>query len=81
MLKPLLFQNIHVHLVDLSKPRSVCQFAAEFMTRHERLDVLVNNAGCMVPRAVDADGIETNFATNSLAPFILTQLLNPLLHK
>nr|CAD7409475.1 unnamed protein product [Timema poppensis] len=40
----------------------------------------VNNAGCMVnSREVDGDGLERNFATNTLGPHILTKLLIPAL--
>ena len=42
----------------------------------------VNNAGCMIhEQRIDADGIEYNFATNVLAPHILTRSLTPLLLK
>nr|CAD7263320.1 unnamed protein product [Timema shepardi] len=42
----------------------------------------VNNAGCMVnSREVDGDGLERNFATNTLGPHILTKLLIPALKK
>jgi len=41
-----------------------------------RLDVLINNAGCInLSRSVTADGFETTFAVNHLAPFLLTHLL------
>ncbi len=37
--------NIHIHILDMSDPKAVFKFANEF---EEPLDVLVNNAGCMV---------------------------------
>ncbi len=41
-----------------------------------RLDVLINNAGCInLSRKVTADGYESTFAVNHLAPFLLTNLL------
>ncbi|XP_059486771.1 dehydrogenase/reductase SDR family member 12-like [Neocloeon triangulifer] len=65
--------NVHVHVLDVSKPRDVINFARSF---NENLDVLVNNAGCMVhTREVDADGLERNFATNVLGTFLLTKAL------
>ncbi len=37
--------NVELMLCDLSSQRSIKQFATEFAKRHDRLDVLVNNAG------------------------------------
>ena len=55
-------------------------FAARFTADEPRLDVLVNNAGVLPPeRAVTADGNELALATNVLGPFLLTNLLIPLL--
>ncbi|XP_067014232.2 dehydrogenase/reductase SDR family member 12 isoform X2 [Anabrus simplex] len=75
-------QDIHVHIVDMAQPRSVTKFANEFLAANDKLDVLVNNAGCMVSsRETDEDGLEKNFATNTLGPHILTQILVPALSK
>ncbi|RZF48702.1 hypothetical protein LSTR_LSTR011189 [Laodelphax striatellus] len=75
-------QDIHLHLVDLSQPRNVFRFAQDFRDQSGNLDVLIHNAGSMVPnRQTDPDGIEKNFAVNVLAPHILTRQLIPLLHK
>jgi len=69
-------------VVDLSKPVDVLKFAAKFNEEQEKLDVLVNNAGCMVSgKNIDSLGFETNFACNSLAVHILTEKLIPLLRK
>ena len=38
-------ENIHVHILDLSKPKDVITFARKFSEQEEKLDVLVNNAG------------------------------------
>ena len=56
--------------------------AADYLATGAPLHVLVNNAGQLVhPRGVGPDGLELNFATNTLAPFILTQMLLPALRK
>jgi NAD(P)-dependent dehydrogenase (short-subunit alcohol dehydrogenase family) len=67
-------------LADLGSLVQVRELAADIGRRFERLDVLVNNAGVyMIRRHVTDDGLEETFAVNVLAPFLLTQLLLPLL--
>jgi retinol dehydrogenase 12 len=61
---------------DFGSLRQVERLAAEVIAGVPRLDVLVNNAGCgNLSRSVTADGHETTFAVNHLAPFLLTNLL------
>ncbi len=68
--------DVEVVLCDLSDLRDIRRFAAEFLAREPRLDVLVNNAGVLpAQRTVTADGLELTFATNVAAPFLLTKLL------
>jgi NAD(P)-dependent dehydrogenase (short-subunit alcohol dehydrogenase family) len=67
---------------DLSSQASIREAAAEFLARHETLDVLVNAAGVFrKTRNVTADGLEETFATNYLAYFHLTNLLLPALRR
>jgi NAD(P)-dependent dehydrogenase (short-subunit alcohol dehydrogenase family) len=67
-------------VADLSSQAEVRRAAAEFRSRHPRLDVLINNAGVYVPeRHVTIDGIEETLAVNHLAPFLLTSALLDLL--
>lgn len=63
-------------LADVSRLASVRQAAARFAAAHPRLDVLVNNAA-VAPRKrqVTDEGHELTWATNVLAPFLLTRLL------
>jgi NAD(P)-dependent dehydrogenase (short-subunit alcohol dehydrogenase family) len=73
-------QNVELLLADLSSQTSIRAAVTEFTTAHRRLDVLVNNAGMSSPmRHETADGIEAVFATNHLGPFLLTNLLLPVL--
>ena len=66
--------------LDLASLASVRAFAADFMARYGRLDVLVNNAGIMmVPYQLTEDGFESQFGTNHLGHFALTGLLSDLL--
>ncbi len=71
---------VELLIADLSSLESVRQLAAEFKSKHTRLDVLVNNAGAInMTREVTVDGYEKTFATNHLAYFLLTDLLLDLL--
>jgi NAD(P)-dependent dehydrogenase (short-subunit alcohol dehydrogenase family) len=73
-------EDVQVGLCDLSSLASVREFATGFRSREPRLDVLVNNAGVLLSeRRESVDGIEMTFATNVLGPFLLTNLLIPLL--
>lgn len=61
---------------DLSSQSSIRQLAQDFDKRFDRLDVLINNAGVNhSKRIMTVDGLETTFAVNTLAPFLLTNLL------
>src|SRR5688500_4083355 len=67
---------------DLSVQAEVRRLAQDFLRSHDRLHVLVNCAGVHeLARKTTADGIETNFATNHLAYFLLTNLLRDVLMK
>lgn len=62
--------------LDLAKFRSIRAAAATVLEQHERLDVLVNNAGGIISdRRVTEDGFEMMFGVNHLGHFLLTQLL------
>ncbi|XP_071085229.1 dehydrogenase/reductase SDR family member 12-like [Haliotis cracherodii] len=75
-------QNVHLHLLDMSQPRDVLKFASDFEKNTGKLNVLINNAGCMVnTREVSEDGLEKNFATNTLGTYLLTASLIPLLSQ
>jgi NAD(P)-dependent dehydrogenase (short-subunit alcohol dehydrogenase family) len=67
-------------LADLSSQREVERLSQELHRRHDRLHVLVNNAGALFPRrALSADGLERTLALNHLAYYQLTLLLLDLL--
>lgn len=61
---------------DLSVQSSIHTSAGDFLSHHDRLDVLVNAAGVFrKQRHVTSDGLELTFATNVMAYFMLTNLL------
>jgi len=63
-------------LADLSSQASIRELAATILAHYPRIDVLVNNAGVVnLKREETADGIESTFAVNHLAYFLLTNLL------
>ena len=68
--------RVELMLADFSRLAEVRRLADAFVSSHDRLDVLVNNAGLVSPRyRLSADGFELTFAVNHLAPFLLTNLL------
>ncbi|KAI4809745.1 hypothetical protein KUCAC02_018610 [Chaenocephalus aceratus] len=74
--------EVYIHIVDMSETCKVWEFAEAFKEQYKSLNVLINNAGCMVnTREVNAEGLEMNFATNAMGVLILTQSLIPLLRK
>jgi retinol dehydrogenase-14 len=73
-------RDVELLVADLSSQQSIRKLVKEFEARHDRLHVLVNNAGMTSARRSETvDGLETVFATNHLGPFLLTNLLLPLL--
>ncbi len=75
--------QVELLLADLADQASVRRAAAEFLSGHPRLDVLIHNAANFDHRlkqpVLTADGVETVFATNHVNVFLLTQLLLPAL--
>jgi NAD(P)-dependent dehydrogenase (short-subunit alcohol dehydrogenase family) len=68
--------DLDPRILDLASLDSVRAFAAALAADHPRIDVLVNNAGVMMPpRGETADGFELQFGTNHLGHFALTGLL------
>jgi retinol dehydrogenase-12 len=74
--------RIDLFVADLSSMKEVRRVAAEYIEKHDRLEVLLNNAGAInMDREVTVDGYERTFATNHLAYFLLTTLLLDLVKK
>lgn len=74
--------KIFLYELDLSKPRKVVDFCEQFVRDQDQLHILINNAGVMVhERNVDEDGIEYNFAVNTLAMHLMVTAFVPLLQR
>lgn len=72
--------EIEVKALDLTDLRNVAAFARDMLSRGERIDRLMNNAGCLLPvRDITVDGIEHNVSVNYVGPFLLTRMLLPLM--
>ncbi|MBN1155715.1 SDR family oxidoreductase [candidate division KSB1 bacterium] len=74
--------DISVLELDLANLESIRAFTKEFLRANTRLDILINNAGVMIPPySKTADGFELQFGTNHLGHFALTGLLLNILQK
>jgi len=75
-------ERISLVVADLASLAGVRDAARAFLADHDRLDVLINNAGGLfMGHRLSADGFEMTFALNHLAYFLLTHELLPVLKK
>ena len=70
---------VETYLADMSRMDDVEALAKAVTERHARLGVLINNAGIYVPGGTSHDGFDVRFAVNTIAPYLLTKRLQPLL--
>ncbi len=69
-------KDVELIVGDMGSQADVRRVATEFKAKHDRLDVLLNNAGVLVTsRRTTVDGIEETFAIDHLGYFLLTHLL------
>jgi len=72
--------SINAGIVDLASLKSVQEYAEQFRTKYSRLDVLINNAGVMMPpEGATEDGFESQFGINFIGHFALTGRLYDML--
>jgi len=71
--------SISAYRADLSDLSEVTALAEAIKSDHERVDVLINNAGILkTSQTITKDGLDIRFVVNMLAPLYLTELLLPL---
>jgi retinol dehydrogenase 12 len=69
-------RNVELLLADLASQAEIRRLARRILSTRRPLHIVLNNAGVvMLKRTLTTDGIETTFAVNHLAPFLLTNLL------
>lgn len=72
--------RVNSYLADLSNLSEVEAMAKAIIEGFDKLDVLINNAGVLkTPEPITKDGMDVRFVVNTLAPYLLTQKLLPLL--
>ncbi len=72
--------QVESYVADLSRMSDVDAMADAIAQIHQKLDVLINNAGILkTAEPVTSDGLDVRFVVNTLAPYRLTQRLLPLL--
>lgn len=82
LLKDASSQNLESFVADLSNMKEVNAFAKVILKKHKKLDVLINNAGVYnVENTVSDEGLDVRFAVNTIAPYLLTKLLSPILDE
>ena len=72
--------EISVLALDLASANSIKSFAEKLSSSSDRIAVLLNNAGTIMPNyRVTAEGFELTMGVNYLGQFLLTRLLLPLM--
>ncbi|MBQ4832122.1 SDR family NAD(P)-dependent oxidoreductase [Pseudoalteromonas sp. MMG010] len=74
--------KIYTYKADLSVMADVKALASAIKENHQTLDTLINNAGVfVVPEKLTPNGFDVRFMVNTIAPYLLTKLLLPLLRN
>lgn len=75
-------EEITGYSADFSDLHDVEQLGQQIITEHPVIDVLINNAGVFkISKEINQKGLDVRFVVNYLAPFVLTDLLKPVLEK
>ncbi len=70
------------YCTDLSNFQDTNSMLDEIVKQHQQIDVIINNAGVLkAPKSITTDGLDLRFVVNTLAPYIISKKLLPLLAK
>ncbi len=73
-------ERFKTYVADLSRMSDVVDLATAVADTNKKLDVLINNAGVFVVSETVTDaGLDVRFAVNTIAPYLLTRKLLPLM--
>lgn len=74
-------KNVESYVADLSDLKAIEAMAQLITEKHSHLDVLINNAGVFkISDPITKDGLDVRFVVNTLAPYLLTKKLLPLMN-
>ena len=77
--------NVDLFELDISSFESIRRFCSDFKNKYKKLDILINNAGYFnyneKKYQLSRDNIELTFATNTVGPYYMIQLLTCMLKK
>lgn len=72
--------TVETYVADLSDMSAVRALASDVLARHSTLDVLINNAGVLrAQNPILENGLDIRFVVNTYAPYLLTELLLPII--
>ena len=75
-------ERVESYLADLSRLDDVEMLAKSVLEKHTKLDVLINNAGVLkAPDTITQDGLDVRFVVNTIAPYLLTKKLLPIMNE
>ncbi|MDP2573468.1 SDR family NAD(P)-dependent oxidoreductase [Vibrio penaeicida] len=73
---------VETYVADLSTMSNVKLFIADIESNHSALDIVINNAGVYTtPNTDTEDGLDVRFAVNTLAPYLITKSLAPIINR
>lgn len=72
--------KVEAYLADFMNLSEVKRLAEAVLEKHHQLDVVINNAGVFrTPKPITTDGFDSRFVVNTIAPYLLTKRLLPIL--